>query len=101
MKPWHVKSTAHRTCISCQLSPASSHRTGADARGVIVGLSRSRPEHLARATLEAICYQSRAVVEAMEKDASVQLEELKVDGGVTSNDLCHADPGRHPRRRGE
>jgi glycerol kinase len=60
-----------------------------DARGVIVGLSRFHTrEHLARATLEAICYQSRDVVEAMEKDAGVQLEELKVDGGVTSNNLC-------------
>jgi glycerol kinase len=60
-----------------------------DARGVIVGLSRFHTrEHLARATLEAICYQSRDVVEAMERDAGVQLEELKVDGGVTSNNLC-------------
>jgi glycerol kinase len=60
-----------------------------DARGVIVGLSRFHTRaHIARATLEAICYQSRDVVEAMEKDAGVQLEELKVDGGVTANALC-------------
>jgi glycerol kinase len=60
-----------------------------DARGVIVGLSRFHTrEHIARATLEAICYQSRDVVEAMQKDAGVRLEELKVDGGVTSNALC-------------
>ncbi len=60
-----------------------------DARGVIVGLSRFHTrEHIARATLEAICYQSRDVVEAMEKDAGVQLDELKVDGGVTANALC-------------
>jgi glycerol kinase len=60
-----------------------------DARGVIVGLSRFHTrEHIARATLEAICYQSRDVVEAMEKDAGVQLDELKVDGGVTANKLC-------------
>ena len=60
-----------------------------DARGVIVGLSRFHTrEHIARATLEAICYQSRDVVEAMEKDAGVQLDELKVDGGVTANTLC-------------
>jgi glycerol kinase len=60
-----------------------------DARGVIVGLSRFHTrEHIARATLEAICYQSRDVVEAMEKDAGVRLDELKVDGGVTANNLC-------------
>jgi glycerol kinase len=61
----------------------------ADARGAIVGLSRFHTSaHLARATLEAICYQSRDVVEAMERDSGVRLEVLKVDGGVTSNDLC-------------
>ncbi len=60
-----------------------------DARGAIVGLSRyNTSAHLARATLEAICYQSRDVSEAMEQDSGVHLETLKVDGGVTANDLC-------------
>ncbi|ODT99198.1 MAG: glycerol kinase [Pseudonocardia sp. SCN 72-86] len=60
-----------------------------DARGAIVGLSRFNTNaHLARATLEAICYQSRDVIEAMEKDSGVHLEVLKVDGGVTMNELC-------------
>ncbi len=60
-----------------------------DARGAIVGLSRFNTNaHLARATLEAICYQSKDVVDAMEKDSGVHLETLKVDGGVTANDLC-------------
>ncbi|SHF99212.1 glycerol kinase [Jatrophihabitans endophyticus] len=60
-----------------------------DARGAIVGLSRyNNNAHLARATLEAICYQSRAVAEAMESDSKVHLDVLKVDGGVTANDLC-------------
>jgi glycerol kinase len=60
-----------------------------DARGAIVGLSRYNTNaHLARATLEAICYQSRDVTEAMEKDSGVHLEVLKVDGGVTANELC-------------
>src|SRR3954469_17374721 len=60
-----------------------------DARGVIVGLSRYNTNaHLARATLEAICYQSRDVAEAMASDSGVQLDVLKVDGGVTANDLC-------------
>lgn len=60
-----------------------------DARGAIVGLSRFNTNaHLARATLEAICYQSRDVAEAMEQDSGVHLEVLKVDGGVTANELC-------------
>ncbi|MET0821521.1 MAG: glycerol kinase GlpK, partial [Aeromicrobium sp.] len=60
-----------------------------DARGAIVGLSRfNNNAHLARATLESICYQSRDVAEAMEKDSGVVLEVLKVDGGVTANELC-------------
>ena len=60
-----------------------------DARGAIVGLSRfNTGAHLARATLESICYQSRDVAEAMEKDSGVHLDVLKVDGGVTANSLC-------------
>jgi glycerol kinase len=60
-----------------------------DARGAIVGLSRYNTNaHLARATLEAICYQSRDVIEAMAQDSGVSLDVLKVDGGVTANNLC-------------
>jgi glycerol kinase len=58
-----------------------------DARGVIVGLSRFNTRaHLARATLEAICYQTRDVLDAMVEDSGVQLAVLKVDGGATVND---------------
>jgi glycerol kinase len=60
-----------------------------DARGAIVGLSRfNNSAHLARATLESICYQSRDVVDAMAQDSGVNLEVLKVDGGITVNTLC-------------
>jgi glycerol kinase len=60
-----------------------------DARGAIVGLSRYHTgAHLARATLEAICYQSRDVIEAMARDSGVSLDVLRVDGGVTANSLC-------------
>ncbi len=60
-----------------------------DARGVLVGLSRFHTRsHIVRAALEAICYQSRDVVEAMESDSGVHLDVLKVDGGVTANALC-------------
>jgi len=57
-----------------------------DARGVIVGLSRYNTRgHLARATLEAICYQTKDVLDAMTADSGVHLELLKVDGGATIN----------------
>jgi glycerol kinase len=60
-----------------------------DARGAIVGLSRYHTSaHLARATLEAICYQTRDVVEAMYRDSGVRIDVLRVDGGVTANELC-------------
>jgi glycerol kinase len=60
-----------------------------DARGAIVGLSRfNNSGHLARATLEAICYQSADVARAMESDTGLAMESLKVDGGVTNDELC-------------
>ncbi len=60
-----------------------------DARGAIVGMSRYNTNaHLARATLEAICYQSKDVADAMTKDSGVALGVLKVDGGVTANATC-------------
>ena len=59
-----------------------------DARGTIVGLSRFHTKaHLARATLESICFQTRAVLDAMARDSGVRLAVLKVDGGATVNDL--------------
>ena len=61
----------------------------ADARGAIVGLSRFHTSaHLARATLESIAYQTRDVADAMAVDSGVRLDVLKVDGGVTANDLA-------------
>ncbi|RIV22183.1 glycerol kinase [Fibrisoma montanum] len=60
----------------------------ADARGVIAGLTRFvNKGHLARAVLEATAYQTVDVVRAMEQDASVKLSSLRVDGGMTVNDL--------------
>ena len=59
-----------------------------DARGVIIGLTRyTDRRHLVRATLEAICYQTREVVEAMERDAGRTLAALRVDGGAARNDF--------------
>lgn len=58
------------------------------ARGTIVGLTRGTTKaHLARAALEAMAYQTRDVLGAMEGDAQVPLAELKVDGGATANNL--------------
>ena len=59
------------------------------ARGVIIGLTRgSTIEHIARATVDSMAYQTREVLEAMEADSGVTLTELKVDGGATvNNDL--------------
>jgi len=58
------------------------------ARGVIVGLTRyANKGHLARAALEATAFQTREVVEAMEKDSGIELATLRVDGGMVGNDL--------------
>ena len=58
------------------------------ARGVIVGLTRYvNRAHLVRATLEAICYQTREVLEAMKADSGVELTRLKVDGGAVVNNF--------------
>jgi len=59
-----------------------------DARGAIVGMTRFiNKGHLARAALEATAYQTREVLEAMEKDSGVRLITLKVDGGMVFNEL--------------
>jgi glycerol kinase len=59
-----------------------------DARGVIAGLTGYIDKgHLARAVLEATAWQTREVVEAMNTDAGVELSALKVDGGMTANNL--------------
>jgi glycerol kinase len=59
-----------------------------DARGVIAGLTRFvNKGHLARAVLEACAYQTRDIVEAMNKDSGVELTKLKVDGGMVGNEL--------------
>jgi glycerol kinase len=58
------------------------------ARGTIVGMSRgTNSAHIARAALESIAYQTFEVLKAMEADASITIEELRVDGGATANNL--------------
>lgn len=59
-----------------------------NARGVIAGLTRYATKgHLARAVLEATAFQTRDVVEAMEKDSNIKLDALRTDGGMVENDL--------------
>lgn len=58
------------------------------ARGTIVGLTRgAKREHLIRAALESIAYQTRDVLEAMQKDSGITLKNLKVDGGAVANNF--------------
>lgn len=58
------------------------------ARGIIVGLSRgANRNHLVRATLEAIAFQTRDVLQAMQTDAGIELKTLKVDGGAVVNNF--------------
>ncbi|MDO6706257.1 glycerol kinase GlpK [Photobacterium sp. 1_MG-2023] len=58
------------------------------ARGAIVGLTRGvNSNHLIRATLESIAYQTRDVLDAMQADSGIRLETLKVDGGAVANNF--------------
>ncbi len=58
------------------------------ARGAIVGITRgANRNHIVRATLEALAYQTRDVIEAMQEDSGLQLRRLKVDGGATANNF--------------
>lgn len=58
------------------------------ARGVIVGLTRyANRNHIARAALEATAYQTREVLEAMERDSGIAIKELRADGGMVANEF--------------
>jgi glycerol kinase len=58
------------------------------ARGLIVGITRGTTRaHLARAALESMCYQSRDVLEAMERDSGIKLKEIRADGGAVHNNF--------------
>jgi glycerol kinase len=59
-----------------------------DARGTIFGITAyTQKGHVARATLEATCFQTKAILDAMEKDSGKALAELAVDGGMSNSDL--------------
>jgi len=58
------------------------------ARGAVFGITRGTTAgHLARAALESMAFQTRDLIEAMQKDAGIEVKQLKVDGGAATNDL--------------
>ncbi|KAG0093103.1 Glycerol kinase [Podila epicladia] len=60
-----------------------------DVRGCILGISQhTTKHHLARATLEATCFQTRAILDAMNADSGQALKTLRVDGGLSNSDVC-------------
>lgn len=60
-----------------------------DAQGTIFGITQyTQQGHIARAAMEATCFQTKAILDAMEKDSGHKLTELAVDGGMTDSDLC-------------
>ena len=66
-----------------------------NARGAIFGITRgTRASHIVRAALEAMCYQTKDVIDAMRKDSKLKIKSLKVDGGAVVNDLlCRFQAG--------
>jgi glycerol kinase len=59
-----------------------------DVRGSVFGLTRgTRRDHLVRAALESVAYQTRDVLEAMQADSGIELKELRADGGAIANDF--------------
>ncbi|KAL4891859.1 FGGY family of carbohydrate kinase [Aspergillus ambiguus] len=60
-----------------------------DAKGTIFGITQhTQRGHIARATMEAACFQTKAILDAMAKDSGHKLSELAVDGGMSNSDIC-------------
>jgi len=60
-----------------------------DAKGTIFGITQhTQRGHIARATLESVCFQTKAILDAMELDSGHKLSDLAVDGGMCNSDLC-------------
>ena len=60
-----------------------------DCQGTMFGITQhTQRGHIARATLEAVCFQTKAILDAMEKDSGHPLQELRVDGGMSNSQLC-------------
>ncbi|KAJ6264348.1 hypothetical protein Dda_0493 [Drechslerella dactyloides] len=60
-----------------------------DAQGTIFGITNyTTREHICRATVEATCFQTKAIIDAMEKDSGIEIKNLAVDGGMSNSDEC-------------
>ncbi|EPS40402.1 hypothetical protein H072_5781 [Dactylellina haptotyla CBS 200.50] len=60
-----------------------------DAQGTIFGMTNyTTKEHICRATVEATCFQTKAIIIAMEKDSGIKIKNLAVDGGMSNSDEC-------------
>ncbi|KAK6496537.1 Glycerol kinase [Arthrobotrys musiformis] len=60
-----------------------------DAQGTIFGITNyTKKEHICRATIEATCFQTKAIMDAMEKDSGIAIKNLAVDGGMSNSDEC-------------
>ncbi|PGH11670.1 glycerol kinase [Polytolypa hystricis UAMH7299] len=60
-----------------------------DAKGTIFGITHhTQRGHISRATLEAVCFQTKAILDAMERDSGQKLSVLTVDGGLSNSDIC-------------
>ncbi|RVD86709.1 uncharacterized protein DFL_004971 [Arthrobotrys flagrans] len=60
-----------------------------DAQGTIFGITNyTKKEHVCRATIEATCFQTKAIMDAMEKDSGITIKNLAVDGGMSNSDEC-------------
>lgn len=80
--------STHGVCFVPAFSGLYAPHWDANARGTICGLTQfSNKAHIARAALEAVCFQTCEIVDAMNKDSGYPLEQLQVDGGMTSNTL--------------
>jgi glycerol kinase len=76
--------TRKERCVCCY---SRSYRISLTCKTVGITAFTQRG-HIARATLEATCYQTKAILDAMEKDSGHKLEGLAVDGGMSNSDLC-------------
>ena len=86
-----AKGTICKSREMTHLPPTVSCRTisDIDIATYLVGITQyTQKGHIARATLEATCFQTKAILDAMEKDSGKALSELAVDGGMSNSDLA-------------
>ena len=73
----------------CELMPCQKRLYGTSTNVGLVGITQhTQRGHIARATMEAACFQTKAILDAMEMDSGHALSELAVDGGMSNSDIC-------------